>query len=115
MKREESLNHYERVFFRASEFYSSVDFYLATFNYGYKYYRSKLTIPHLLAGIDLNLHNPVGRMKEKCEAGGGGSEEVLRWRGELLQDESVCLPTYYYELLKVIVEYSRLVGEYHSF
>jgi hypothetical protein len=98
IKREDSLNHYERVFFRASEFYSSVDLYLATFNYGYKYYRSKQQIADLLSGVDLSLHTPAGRMKEKCESGERRvrSEDIAAWRAELLQDFSICLLTYYY-------------------
>lgn len=98
IKREDSLNHYQRIFFRASEFYSSVDLYLATFNYGYKYYRNKLQIADLLEGVDLSSCSPPAKMKEKCENTDKKvrSEEVAAWKTELLQDFSICLLTYYY-------------------
>lgn len=98
IKRGDSLNHYQRIFFRASEFYSSVDLYLATFNYGYKYYRNKLQIADLLAGVDLSSCSSAAKMKEKCENSDRKvrSEEVAAWKNELLQDFSICLLTYYY-------------------
>jgi hypothetical protein len=111
--KKDSFNNYERVVFLASEFFSSVDLYLCNFNYGYKYYRSKMQITNLVAGCDLSLHSPAAKMREKCEAGERkGRSEDASYKAELLRDYEIALPTYYYELLKIIMEYGRLVAEY---
>lgn len=61
--RREGFHAYERVLFRSSEFFSSVDLHLCTFNYGYKYYRSKLQLSSLLAHADLARTAPALRLR----------------------------------------------------
>jgi hypothetical protein len=65
--KQSSFSSYERVYFRASEFYSSVDLYLCNFNYGHKVYRSKMQISNFFANTDLYLHNAVAKMRERSE------------------------------------------------
>ncbi len=62
--RKGDINSYQRVYFRASEFYSSVDFYIKTFEYGYKSYRNKMQISNFLEG-GLTQQNAKSKMKEK--------------------------------------------------
>lgn len=63
----ESIDIYERIYFRASEFYSSIDISLFTFNYGFKTYRSKLQISNHF-NCDLHTHSATLKMREKCES-----------------------------------------------
>jgi len=54
---------YDKIIFRASEFFSSIDLYITTFNYGYKYYISKSQISDNLSGADLSKNKPAEILK----------------------------------------------------
>lgn len=93
----ESIDICERIYFRASEFYSSIDIYLFTFNYGFKAYRSKLQISNHFS-CDLHCHSATLKMREKCEGDGKNRKEELfsSHRAELLTNIECEVPSFYY-------------------
>jgi hypothetical protein len=80
-----NINRFEKVTFRASEFFSSIDFYLSTFNYGFKLYRSKMQLSHLLAASDLTKTKPTNALSLSLESSNPKSQkkkenELLKYK-----------------------------------
>lgn len=53
------LNHYQKVFFHSTEFFSSIDFCLTTFDQGIKSWKSKSQLSDLLSGYTLSKCDPL--------------------------------------------------------
>jgi hypothetical protein len=66
---------HDKIVFRSSEFFSSVDLFITTFNYGYKYFTNKLQMSNLLLGADLSKSKPTEIFKMKQTS---NSEKTLR-------------------------------------
>jgi hypothetical protein len=81
---------------------------MCNFNYGYKYYRNKLQISNLIGSSDLYLHNPLAKMKEKCEMAEKRhkheGKKCLKeeYKVELLTHFETGLPAFYSELLNIL-------------
>lgn len=94
--RKGDIKSYERVYFRASEFFSSVDFYIKTFQYGYKSYRNKMQIANFFEG-EVTQQTMKSKMKEKVQQLQKKSkrQDQISIITELLKDPTVNIPVVY--------------------
>lgn len=110
--RKGEINSYERVYFRASEFYSSVDFCIKTFQYGYKSYRNKMQIANFLEG-GVSQQSLKSKMKEKVQQLQKKSkrQDEIWIRAQLLKDPAINIPVAYRQLNHMVEEHDRMVDE----
>jgi hypothetical protein len=64
-----SYSH-QRLFFRNSEFFSSVDLLIAVFTYGTKEFRTKQQLSNFFTGSDLARCNPKALLEDKISKKG---------------------------------------------